>query len=351
MTKKKNKKNKKSRLSLLGLLMFLSIVLLTTSTYAWFTANRTVTIEDINVQVETSGGLQISTDGVNWKTSISNLDITENAYSGNTNQFPAILTATSSALQVTDAGKMEMYSSTIGTNAGGEFTLTTTKTADKAGITGSYIAFDIFVKNEKSGSTDKGEIYLTKASDVVKKEGSTDNGLKNASRVAFIVGQTSTNLTAPASTYIALNAPASTDGTNVVLWEPNYDVHTATGAASAKYYFDQSNEPALTGAAAITYLGVKKEFTDIPLRWLLQTEEQRTQNFVAIDSANYTGAKFIKTPADNVTKGTYQLLMTKTGVTKVRIYMWIEGQDVDCENNVTGTDITYKIVLSKNSSD
>ena len=73
MTKKKNKKNKKSRLSLLGLLMFLSIVLLTTSTYAWFTANRTVTIEDINVQVETSGGLQISTDGVNWKTSISNL--------------------------------------------------------------------------------------------------------------------------------------------------------------------------------------------------------------------------------------------------------------------------------------
>ena len=41
--------------------------------------------------------------------------------------------------------------------------------------------------------------------------------------------------------------------------------------------------------------------------------------------------------------------MKKTGITKVRIYMWIEGQDVDCENNVTGTDITYKITLSKDS--
>ena len=31
------------------------------------------------------------------------------------------------------------------------------------------------------------------------------------------------------------------------------------------------------------------------------------------------------------------------GITKIRVYMWIEGQDVDCENNASGSDITFKL--------
>ena len=34
----------------------------------------------------------------------------------------------------------------------------------------------------------------------------------------------------------------------------------------------------------------------------------------------------------------------------MRIYLWIEGQDIDCENNATGSDITYDIQLSTQSS-
>ena len=34
------------------------------------------------------------------------------------------------------------------------------------------------------------------------------------------------------------------------------------------------------------------------------------------------------------------------GVTKFRVYMWLEGQDVDCENGATGTDISFNIELS-----
>ena len=26
--------------------------------------------------------------------------------------------------------------------------------------------------------------------------------------------------------------------------------------------------------------------------------------------------------------------------------MWIEGQDLDCENNASGTDLTYDIILT-----
>ena len=35
-----------------------------------------------------------------------------------------------------------------------------------------------------------------------------------------------------------------------------------------------------------------------------------------------------------------------TGITKVRVYMWLEGQDVDMENNVSATKLTYNLELS-----
>ena len=31
------------------------------------------------------------------------------------------------------------------------------------------------------------------------------------------------------------------------------------------------------------------------------------------------------------------------GITKIRMYMWIEGQDVDCENTASGTDISFNV--------
>ena len=33
------------------------------------------------------------------------------------------------------------------------------------------------------------------------------------------------------------------------------------------------------------------------------------------------------------------------GITKARVYMWIEGQDVDCENTASGTDISFNLQL------
>jgi len=52
---KKTKKNqrKRKRKSLI-LLLFLTIIMFGTATYAWFTANEVVTINDINVQVDAS---------------------------------------------------------------------------------------------------------------------------------------------------------------------------------------------------------------------------------------------------------------------------------------------------------
>ena len=52
----------------------------------------------------------------------------------------------------------------------------------------------------------------------------------------------------------------------------------------------------------------------------------------------------IRTTANNTT---YNSIFTlQQGVTKFRVYMWVEGQDIDCENNATGSDISYTIQLS-----
>lgn len=43
-------------------------------------------------------------------------------------------------------------------------------------------------------------------------------------------------------------------------------------------------------------------------------------------------------------------MVLKAGITKVRIYMWVEGQDVDCENNASGGDISFNLQFSSNKN-
>ena len=109
--------------------------MLATSTYAWFTANKTVTISDINVYVATSSGLQISTNATDWKTLILNDDITAGYTlqdSGNTlddkNQFPTELSPVST-VGTANAGLLNMYKGTVAADMadGGTFKLTATK--------------------------------------------------------------------------------------------------------------------------------------------------------------------------------------------------------------------------------
>ena len=53
---------------------------------------------------------------------------------------------------------------------------------------------------------------------------------------------------------------------------------------------------------------------------------------------------------ENYTGAYQQVVRLEAGVTKIRVYMWVEGQDVDCENNASGTDISYNVQLSTQSS-
>ena len=121
MSKKSSKRKASIKSSIL--LLLLIAILLIASTYAWFTANKTVTISSLNVNVEAKNGLQISTDAQNWKAVISNEDITKNAYTGNKNQIPTTMEPVSTVGTVTD-GFMGMFYGTAAPGDTGSYELT-----------------------------------------------------------------------------------------------------------------------------------------------------------------------------------------------------------------------------------
>ncbi len=318
------KRNKKTNLKSLLLVLLITLVMLIASSYAWFTANQTVTVNQLEVNVQTTSGLLISVDAQNWKSVLTTADLnqaTVNAtYATNVNQIPAEMEPVSTAGQVT-AGNLDMFHGVVEANeTTGLFDLTATKQTDTKGTAGKYIVFDIFLQVNADTP-----IWLTTNSTVVAVGDS--KGLENAARVAFLT-EGNVPIGSPAATAQALNNATTA---NVFLWEPNCDVHTAAGVQNAINVYGKTTTE--TGAAALTYVGIKAAI-DASAGVTINNTATMTEYFSPVTP----------TLSTNKVMGQDQTFMTLTaGITKLRVYMWIEGEDVDCENNASGTDIGYNL--------
>ena len=329
----KRRRNRKRRVFILLIALFFTTVMFATTTYAWFTANKTVTVSTLEVNVEAQNGIQISADGTNWKSIVQTADLSgvhSTTYTSSVNQLPETMEPVSTIGTVDSGGKMEMYYGTVGSDNQGRYILTATKQTDTNGANGKYIAFDLFFKVD--AATD---IYLTTNSGV-RTTDDTDTGIKNASRIAFVVlGNTSSG--SSISDIQTLNA-----GTSAVkyIWEPNYDVHTAAAVAHARDTYGETTTE--TGASRLAYAGVKANIASTD-GVLLNTSGATAY---ITNYANFFGAVTIDyaTIAGFSTK--QQIFSLQAGITKVRIYMWIEGQDVDCENSASGGTITYDLQVT-----
>lgn len=335
----KNKKKNRSRRVLLLLMVLLTTGgLLATSSYAWFTANKTVTVSTLNVNVEAQNGIQISTNGTTWKSVISNTDITSahGTYTASVNQIPKKMEPVSTGKNANENGQLEMFYGVVTGTAGGDFQLTATKQTDVEEngdtATGKYIAFDLFFKVDAETP-----LYLTTNSGVTTPD-DDDKGIQNASRIAFgILGNTSAG--SDLSTIQGLNAGTSSQ---YYIWEPNYNLHTPAAITHAKDTYNltiTANE-----SSPLAYSGITSDIV--------------TGNAVKVGEANATKhpTLFKDVTPDYATKAgagfsAYQLVFTLSkGVTKVRIYMWIEGQDVDCQNNASGANADFDLQFSTEAS-
>lgn len=334
---KKSKRKNDLRSSIILLLILL--LLLISSTYAWFTANQTVTISQFDVTIEAANGLQISANAVDWKAILSNADLAhdaEKAYSGNVNQIPTSMVPVSTAGATNANGQLVMYHGTVAANDAGVYALTSTLETDAAGTAGNYIAFDIFLKVDKAT-----DLELTNASSVVMN--GNDKGIKQASRVAFVIQGNVEDSGAATSTVTALNGG---DTAKVYIWEPNANWHTAAAVTHAKQTYGIDTTQSIDGTSVdpVEYYGVKDAINS-PI-----TLDQ-TNNSTA--STDY----FKKVTPDYITESDKDGVMVieeagatgidifslQKGITKVRVYMWVEGQDVDCEDMASGTGISYNL--------
>lgn len=348
------KKEKKRSLRAILLILLIVAVILIGSTYAWFISNNTAKVSTLNVKIETVEGLQISVDASNWKSTITNEDIlgAGATYSGAVNQLPSILKPVSSAGAgyITNS-KQDMYTvnamDTTSTNADdvGRKVIVAEKATDVMGETGQYITFDVFL-NLQSGSAK--DLYLTRSSGVkwdeerAKNDNDSayqkDKGLQNATRISFLVmknGESTDEKTAQGWTY--------SEGTSqFILWEPNADQHTTAAienAAGEKPYdvphYDRTDLEGATKKVPLPYSGVKAN-----------TVQGDNVFFYNASSVNYASKLGTVTPniATNAGNTERKKLMTlKPGYTKMRIYMWLEGQDVDCFTGASGTYLNFDL--------
>lgn len=306
---------KNKRIMLAFVMLLITGIALTTASYAWFSASTQAELGDIDVNVTASNGIQISMDATNWKGTLTTEDIKGEAYAGHKNQVPTTLTPVST-IGSQSIGNFEMFDGIID-ESGVEALLTTTAAdGEKATTTeGHYIAFDLFIKSatKKKISLNAGSAVV--ATNTAKPDSpAKDQGLMYSARVAFFnQGTDPTN--SPAA------AIAKNNGTDAsqIIWEPNANLHTA-----------YNTNLGITGVQE-TY-GVKAEGTD------LKISEAKT------DTDHFAKVTTIQSNVGEVPEDT--MFTIDEGITKVRVYIWIEGQDIDCENNAsTGTGIKTTISL------
>ena len=340
--KKMKRRSYKSTL----LILLMTAILLIVSTYAWFTSNRTVTVETIEVNVGTVNGLQISTNATTWKSLITRDDILTGAYSGAVNALPtSTLKPVSSALEQSESidGYMKMFYGVVEANEStGNYQITSTLLADadqrpvgeNPVVNGYYIVFDMFLKVDLAST-----VYLTNSSSVVgKTEADVAKGLQNATRIAFVKeGNVGPNE----------DATGLDDFVEVILWEPNNNAHTDSAITHAASTYGLTGQNALGATDVIaSYPGVKTTFTNLALSESYPNATTLTQQG--------TNAKF-KTITPSIATGTSYTSQTSNfvefddlaaGITKYRVYMWIEGQDFDCQNDASGSTMQFNLQFS-----
>ena len=327
---------KSGRLLLLLLAFLFTLVGLSASTYAWFTSNFTVSVQEIDVTVSSGSGIQISTNAKDWKSLITVADIRNHTgYSAAVNQVPestaqiapVSTVKTAYATATTKSQGLHMYKGTIVNDAEtGTMYLDSTSETDGS-ENPNYVAFDLFLKLDFASAK---KVYLTPTTGVI--ANNTDSHIQYAGRMGFVVnghGESSATDTALQDIKGA---------TNVLIYEPNYDVHTDTGLANGRNNYGITDREASGNSDPCPYNGVKAEFqydpenpTTKPGTPLGSTDENKFEAVVPD----------IKTTLNNSEKT--EFLTLQPGVTKIRVYMWIEGQDIDCENNASGGDVKFNL--------
>lgn len=291
-------------------MLIVSAIVLTSSTFAWFSMAKRVEVETMELNITSPDGVQISANADAFTTVLTLADIKGEstarwaAYEGNQNNFPELLVPSSSTLFV-DKSLPVFYSGSI--NDSGRISASQVMSDVGSG----YVAFDLFVK---VGADQK--VFWSESSITCE-----DNPeVVSAMRMAVVnCGTVAAKSEAAA---ILATVPQNALQNRVAMYAPNADIHT-----DASGYEDGATVPNV--------------YIDAPFANRTPTGNGNNIMQEGQYSSDPVGTKVLD--GNMATEAYFNAL---TGVNRIRVYLWMEGNDVDCENSVAGASIGFNLVFT-----
>ncbi len=363
--KKRNKKHEK-RLRKLGIATALCAIILGVSTYAWFIGMKTVNVSSFDISIASTESLMLSLDGETWdyEVNINEENYDTASYDGNTNSWggEGLVPISTTGAMSPDTSRLIMFEKGSLTATAGGYRLMASQVDNTTAETDGYVAFDLFIKNfsgeEYYANYDpqnEEAIYLTPESTVksamVGEE--AKSGIENSVRVAFAqVGRVEADTEDP-GTITGIDCAGTGGSTKICdqrdaqVWEPNDTKHVQ----NAINWYNESCEKR-TGDSVMdegSYAGACGTVSDGTAysTYVVSGEIDETDTVDVYDGEDYNGyTKSISpTAADGklvdldtftdteknlqgVDRPTFMTLAPNS-ITKVRVYVYIEGQDID----------------------
>lgn len=383
--KEKSRKNKrKSEMNAMFFIILLALVMFIISTYAWFSTQKNVSITNLTGTVEVAEGLEISLDADKWSNGLvlgtedGQLSIIDDAYSGNHNLSPSEMLPVSTLGLVSGSqtdlkmlrGKIENSKELSEIKS-----MVETDNAPSSSTYPGYFAFDIFLKNNsKTDNDDELQLNYDSLLEILEADKSA-TGLQNTARVAFALYNGTADVMAEQAEILKQTAGIGVGSSpvsikNVAIWEPNSNDHvpyivqnnnkiTWSSADAAKYatkQLDNGSKGFDVNTQMPTY-GLKdssigSSISDI-YKWdgsESNIQKQSTLQTTKKAENDYT----IKEGVQNListTDGTSKFTIPANKICRIRIYLWLEGQDVDCINYAShGGGVKVNIGLVKGST-
>ena len=404
MGKKKTKNKRNSELKAIFFIILVAAALFIVSTYAWFTTQRNISITNLSGTVEVADGLEVSLNAKNWSSQIvlgteeGNYNITDSStdygpYVGHRNLMPSEMlpVSTLGLVETETMSDLLMYRGKV-TNS---ITLNEIVAMDETKTTDindpqfpGYIAFDIFLKN--TSRRDVAEVLQLNydSSLQITEADKSVTGLQNTARVAFArygsveadgtwSGVSDSSVIDQATILKETGAVLEESDTpvyitDVAIWEPNSNDHVqyivdnnnklTWSPEDEKLYAkeelsDGSNGFGLTTKMptyALTSAAVGQQINDI-YDWSgtnsTTLQEQVTLQTTKTGNSDYSiseGVQNLISTSDST--GATLLTIAPNSIIRLRVYVWLEGQDVDCINYAShGGGITLNIGLVKGS--
>lgn len=323
-------------------IIFLIGVILLVSTYAWLSTSLNVMIKEFNMVVSKNSGLTISFDGIDFSSSVEIskellIDDLKKTYPNNLSQWASngLIPVSSPGIPNSNASQFDIYASggVHYKNKKKENGFITTSKVIENSIRSfnSYLAFDIFLKND-SGSPIDDNLFLDYSSSITLDSKSTEQieGLVNSMRVGFVkIGSVPHNASVNEIQNVSCN-----NNCEMVIYEPNSTKHTETSIKKASEY----NVELINGEYYPTFSCIK-EGGPVYVKDSVSGSPNLDLNYYGLQNT-ITEYDFSK-----------PLFKIPNAITKLRIYVWIEGQDIDSlETDSEGADISISIDLRKDTS-